>query len=204
MQQQQRRVLVLTTLRNTALLVPEYRNPLARFSFRTVYADSANKGRFSQKHLGMVYSCDILGEPGALHVTARRLHEDADEVREPTNRECERKDRTLDELRFVPGDYLLVAVLLPKSVTVPTEISIKGSAEAGAAPINGWRSGPGGPPGCSDGGWGGSTGPSAGVMHPLRGPGVIRVMVLADAVGVVVGALAPVHCPFTQPTPTTE
>jgi len=106
--QQQRRVLVLAMLRNTAPLVPEYRHPLARFSFRTVYADSANKGRFSQKHLG------ILGEPGALRVTARRLREDADEPQEPTERE--REERTLDELRFVFGDYLLVAVLLPKSV----------------------------------------------------------------------------------------
>jgi len=89
MQQQQRRVLVLTTLRNTAPLVSECRHPLARFSFRTVHADSANKGRFSQRHLGMVYSCDILGEPGALHVTARHLREDADEVQEPTERERE-------------------------------------------------------------------------------------------------------------------
>ncbi|GLB34275.1 putative sin3 associated polypeptide p18 (SAP18) [Lyophyllum shimeji] len=147
---------VLTTLRNTAPLVPEYRHPLARFSFRTVYADSANKGRFSQKDLGMVYSRDILGEPGALNVTAPRLREDLDEAQEPSERE--REERTLDELRFVPGDYLLVAVLLPKSVTLPSEISIKGSA--GAA--NGWRSGPGAGPGRGDGGWGGSVAPSAG------------------------------------------
>ncbi|KAG5641509.1 hypothetical protein DXG03_004838 [Asterophora parasitica] len=151
---------VLTTLRNTAPLVPEYRHPLARFSFRAVYADSTNKGRFSQKDLGMVYSRDILGEPGSLDATAPRLREDVDEVREPTERE--REERTLDELRFVPGDYLLVAVLLPKSVTVPTEISIKGSAAAAPA-ANGWRNGANGPPGKSgDGGWGGSIAPSSG------------------------------------------
>ncbi|EEB94277.1 hypothetical protein MPER_06931 [Moniliophthora perniciosa FA553] len=99
---------VLTTLRNTAPHVPEYRHPLARFSFRTVYADSTNKGRFASKELGMVYSRDILGEPGSTTSTAPRLLEDVDnESRELTERE--REERTLDELRFVPGDYLLVA-----------------------------------------------------------------------------------------------
>ncbi|KAG5650433.1 hypothetical protein H0H81_012284 [Sphagnurus paluster] len=151
---------VLTTLRNTAPQVAEYRHALARFSFRTVYADSANKGRFAQKDLGMVYSRDILGEPGVLGVTAPRLREDSEEAHEPTERE--REERTLDELRFVPGDYLLVAVLLPKSVTVPSELAIKGSAAAAPAG-NGWRGGAGGPPGrVGDGGWGGSVAPAAG------------------------------------------
>ncbi|KAJ3867048.1 Sin3 associated polypeptide p18, partial [Lentinula novae-zelandiae] len=99
---------VLTTLRETAPHVPEYRHPLARFAFRTVYADSGNKGRFSQKELGLVYSRDILGEPGTLTSIAPRLLEEADnENREQTHREKE--ERTLDELRFVPGDFLLLA-----------------------------------------------------------------------------------------------
>lgn len=145
---------VLTALRKTAPAVPEYRHPLARFSFRTVYADPGNKGRFSQKDLGMVYSRDILGEPGSVNVTAPRLREDIDgENREPSEREKE--ERTLEELRFVPGDYLLIAVLLPKNVTVPTEISIKGSAGPGATMSNGWR-GTGVTSGRGDGGWGGS------------------------------------------------
>ncbi|KAL0576591.1 hypothetical protein V5O48_005384 [Marasmius crinis-equi] len=128
---------VLTTLRNTAPHVPEYRHPLARFSFRTVYADSGNKGRFSSKDLGQVYSRDILGEPGTLTSTAPRLLEDVDnESREPTEREKE--ERTLDELRFVPGDYMLVAVLLPKNVTLPTEVPSKG-------PTNGWKASGGTP-----------------------------------------------------------
>ncbi|KAF8222580.1 hypothetical protein L208DRAFT_1370946 [Tricholoma matsutake] len=151
---------VLTALRNTAPAVPEYRHPLARFSFRTVYADPGNKGRFSQKDLGMVYSRDILGEPGSVNVTAPRLREDIDgENREPSEREKE--ERTLEELRFVPGDYLLIAVLLPKNVTVPTEISIKGSAGPGATMSNGWR-GTGGTSGRGDGGWGGSLAPGSG------------------------------------------
>lgn len=102
----------------------------------------------------MVYSRDILGEPGSVNVTAPRLREDIDgENREPSEREKE--ERTLEELRFVPGDYLLIAVLLPKNVTVPTEISIKGSAGPGATMSNGWR-GTGGTSGRGDGGWGGS------------------------------------------------
>ncbi|KAF9458483.1 Sin3 associated polypeptide p18-domain-containing protein [Collybia nuda] len=147
---------VLSTLRNTAPLVPEYRHPLARFSFRTVYADPTAKGRFQSKELGMVYSRDILGEPGSLGVTAPRLCEDVDgETREPTEREKE--ERTLDELRFVPGDYLLIAVLLPKNISAPSEIAIKGSG-TGAAQPNGWRSGPGAV-GRGDGGWGGTVAP---------------------------------------------
>ena len=58
---------VLAILRNTAFHIAEYRHPLARFSFCTVYADSTNKSRFLQKELGMVYSRDILGEPGSLN-----------------------------------------------------------------------------------------------------------------------------------------
>ncbi|KAF9266150.1 hypothetical protein L218DRAFT_971544 [Marasmius fiardii PR-910] len=139
---------ILTTLRNTSPQIPEYRHPLARFSFRTVYADPGNKGRFSSKDLGQVYSRDILGEPGSLNMTAPRLLEDVDnENREPTDRE--REERTLEELRFVPGDYMLVAVILPKNVTLPSEVGAKGGA------ANGWKSGGGG-------GAGGGPGPSVG------------------------------------------
>ncbi|KAG6917655.1 hypothetical protein DXG01_001630 [Tephrocybe rancida] len=155
---------VLTALRNTAPTIPEYRHPLARFSFRTVYADSIAKGRFSQKDLGMVYSRDILGEPGSLGVTAPRLREEDEGTRELSERE--REERTLEELRFVPGDFLLVAVLLPKSVTAPAEIAIKGSAGPGAAlggaGANGWRGGAGPGAGRGDGGWTGAVAPTAG------------------------------------------
>ncbi|KIY46034.1 hypothetical protein FISHEDRAFT_26105, partial [Fistulina hepatica ATCC 64428] len=95
---------VLTTLRDAAPQISEYRHPLARFSFRIVYAVSTNKGRYAQKDIGMVYSRDILGEPGSLGVTAPRLTQDWDA---PIDND--RDERTLDELRFVPGDFLLVA-----------------------------------------------------------------------------------------------
>ncbi|KAJ7169419.1 histone deacetylase complex protein [Mycena filopes] len=140
---------ILTTLRNTAPHVAEYRHPLARFSFRTVYVEQGSRGRFVSKDLGMVYSRDILGEPGTLTSTAPRLLEDAFDA--PV---ADRDERTLDDLRFVPGDFLLIAVLLPKSVTLPTEISIKGAAPT----ANGWRTGPGAGPTKGDGGWGSAGG----------------------------------------------
>ncbi|KAI0731840.1 histone deacetylase complex protein [Fomitopsis betulina] len=157
---------VLTTLRATAPASPEMRHPLARYSFRTLYADSATRGRLNQKDLGIVYSRDILGEPGSLTTTAPRLLTDDDVP--PSNDE-----RTLDELRFVPGDYLCVAVLLPKNATVAGpggELSIKGSAApANNAPAaaNGWKSA-----GRGDGGWGGGASATAGPPGGLgRGGG---------------------------------
>jgi len=129
---------VLTTLRITAPSSTEYRHPLAKYSFRALYADSANRGHFAQKELGMVYSRDILGEPGSLTAAAPRLLEDVDsgETR------AEREERTLEELRFMPGDYLCVAVMLPKNVTLGGEVAIKGAAAVGTA--NGWKNGPSG------------------------------------------------------------
>ncbi|KAF7310538.1 hypothetical protein HMN09_00596500 [Mycena chlorophos] len=118
---------ILTTLRNTAPHVAEYRHPLARFSFRTVYVEQGSGGRFVSKDIGEVYSRDILGEPGTIESTAPRLLEDS-WLPAPPPTDSQRQERTLDDLRFVPGDFLLVAVLLPKSVTLPSQLSIKGAA----------------------------------------------------------------------------
>lgn len=148
---------VVTTLRNTAPHVAEYRHPLARFSFRIVYADPGNKGRFVQKDIGMVYSRDILGEPGSLNNTAPRLLLDTETE--------QREEKTLDNLKFIPGDFLLIAVLLPKNVTVPQELPIKGSGIAATASANGWRTTTGtvgGASGKGDSGWSRGTGPTAG------------------------------------------
>lgn len=148
---------VLTTLRNTASHVVEYRHPLARFSFRTVYAAPGNKGSFSQKDIGMVYSRDILGEPGSLNNAAPRLQQDTEPLSRGLN---EREDRTLEFLKFIPGDFLLVAVLLPKNVTVPQELLIKGSGMPSAQAANGWRAtGAGATSGKGDSGWGRGLGP---------------------------------------------
>ncbi|KZT06490.1 uncharacterized protein LAESUDRAFT_714233 [Laetiporus sulphureus 93-53] len=157
---------VLTTLRATAPALPEIRHPLARYSFRALYADSATRGRVTQKELGVVYSRDILGEPGSLDAPAARLLVDEDIP--PGNDE-----RTLDELRFVPGDYLCVAVHLPKNATVAVgpggELAIKGTAGpgAGAGAANGWKNGS-----RADGGWGGGLAPVPGPPGGLgRGGG---------------------------------
>ncbi|KAI0722579.1 Sin3 associated polypeptide p18-domain-containing protein [Earliella scabrosa] len=155
---------LLTTLRASAPNSPEYRHPLARYSFRAVFADSASRGRFTQKDLGTVYSRDILGEPGSLDRPAPRLLEDT-EAESSTNTE---QDRTLDELRFVPGDYLCVMVQLPKGATVPAgpggELTIKGSAVGAPATNGGWK---GTGSGRGDSGWGGS-------VAPNPGPGIGR------------------------------
>ena len=166
---------VLTSLRIVAPHVAEYRHPLARFAFRALYADSGNRGRFAQKELGLVYSRDILGEPGNLDTPAARLLEDYDgERREPNEREKE--ERTLDELRFVPGDYLSVSVVLPKNAVGAGDVAVKGAA------TNGWRNGFGAgkigsswpentaPTGRGGGHWrGGSDAPSAAVGGRGRG-----------------------------------
>lgn len=147
----------MTTLRNTAPHVAEYRHPLARFSFRIVYADAGNKGRFVQKDIGIVYSRDILGEPGSLNSAASRLLLDT----EPGQRE----EKSLDNLKFIPGDFLLIAVLLPKNVTVPQELPIKGSGLASAPSTNGWKTttgAVGGASGKGDSGWNRGTGLMAG------------------------------------------
>ena len=153
---------VLTTLRSTAPPSTEYRHPLARYSFRAVYADSANRGRAAQKDLGTVYSRDILGEPGTLTSPAPRLLTDVEAA--PTTAD---DDRTLEELRFVPGDYLCVMVQLPKNVTLAPqsnstgELTIKGSGAVSAATPNavvgnGWKKDSG-----RDSGWGSTLGSGA-------------------------------------------
>ena len=140
---------VLTTLRLAAPQSAEFRHPLARYSFKALYADSAKRGQITPRELGTVYSRDILGEPGSNEAPALRLLEDYDgEKREITEREKE--ERTLEELLFYPGDYLCVSVVLPKGAAVAGELSIKGSAASAPGASNGWRSGPS----ARDGPWG--------------------------------------------------
>lgn len=166
---------VLTTLRNAAPQIAELRHPLARYSFRAIYADAANRGRFAQKELGMVYSRDILGEPGTLETVAPRLLDAADEACEPTERE--KAERTLEELRFVAGDYLCVSILMPKGAA-PGAGPGSGPGQHGAAHgegagvggpkpqlgTNGWRGGAG-PGRVADAGWGVRGGVGRGGSH---------------------------------------
>jgi histone deacetylase complex subunit SAP18 len=144
----------------------EFRHPLARFSFRALFADSVSKGHFSQKDLGQITSRDMLEENLLLtESSGNRLH-----------------NRTLEELRFVPGDYLSIAVVLPKNVNLgagPTAgLTIKGSAGVGADANGRWGRGPGGGPPRSDSGWGGGAtqGPPGGLgrggAHWRARPGI--------------------------------
>ena len=57
----------------------EIRHPLAKFLFRSLYADSAARGRIASREIGTVFSRDILGEPGTLENPASRLLKDVDE-----------------------------------------------------------------------------------------------------------------------------
>jgi histone deacetylase complex subunit SAP18 len=87
-------------------------------------------------------------------------------------REREKEERTLDELRFVPGDYLLVLVILPSAVAMPSEI---GQERLGVSSIwdcgigattgekNGWRKN-----GDVGGSWGHAGGGPGGARHTVH------------------------------------
>ena len=156
---------LLTTIRNAAPNTLEYRHPLARYSFRTIYADAGNRGQFAQKDLGTVYSRDTLGDLG----TVERLLDDDSAVQDSSDRQ---KDaRTLDELRFVSGDYLCVAVMLPKNLqanfsTDSSALRSPGGALS-SAPANGWKSGGG----LGRGGPNAPSGPGSSVPGAGRGGG---------------------------------
>jgi histone deacetylase complex subunit SAP18 len=65
-----------------------------------------------------VYSRDILGDPGSVTGgVAPRLLEEYETDTTTTAGEGA-GNKTLEELKFVPGDFLCVAVLLPKNVTL--------------------------------------------------------------------------------------
>ncbi|KAH8118818.1 histone deacetylase complex protein [Phellopilus nigrolimitatus] len=145
---------VLTTLRLAAPHSAEIRHPLAKVSFRALYADAAARGRIAQRELGTVYSRDVLGEPGTLAAPAPRLLSDTEHEYENADAGDGRPpERTLDELRFVPGDYVCVSVVLPRHAAgpgpAPPDVAIRGAAAAPGA--NGWKSAralsPPGPPG---------------------------------------------------------
>lgn len=154
---------LITTLR---IISPtaEFRHPLARFSFRALFADSVSKGHFSQKDMGQITSRDLLDESTLNDSSENKL-----------------QNRTLEELRFVPGDFLSISVILPKNVNLGagpiSSLTIKGSA--GAADANGkWGRGPPTGAGRGDAGWSGgaSAGPPGGLgrggAHWRARPGV--------------------------------
>ncbi|KLO07910.1 hypothetical protein SCHPADRAFT_1001305 [Schizopora paradoxa] len=118
---------ILTTLRISAPRVAELRHPQGRYAFQAVFFQAEKRGQYNKKDLGMVYSRDIIGEPGTLEQPSSRLLED-EEAKKDVGGEAE---KTLEDLFFMPGDYLCVSVILPKNAKV--EVGIKGAAAAAAA-----------------------------------------------------------------------
>ena len=96
-----------------------------------------------------MYSRDTLGDLGTVEQLplADAAADPDDEIKSDgadavqSSTLARQKDaRTLDELRFVPGDYLCIAVMLPKNVQVPGEPSATSpSLQKGPAPTNGWK-----------------------------------------------------------------
>ncbi|KAH6891568.1 histone deacetylase complex protein, partial [Coprinopsis sp. MPI-PUGE-AT-0042] len=168
---------LLTTLRDasspSSLAFAELKHPLARFLFKALYAghkSSRSTFKYTTKELGMVYSRDILGEPGSFSLstgatTAPRLLQDeeqassalpldADDTANGNGAEKAGRDhdKTLEDIRFIPGDYMLISIILPKSALATpataaggastAELSIKGAnatqAGGGAGSV-GWK-----------------------------------------------------------------
>lgn len=127
-------------LRLTVPHTAEFRHPLARYTFRALFLDAVNSRggavRYATKELGSV-SAREMGE--AALAPDEKL--DADAPPFAYDREKERgADRTLEELKFYPGDLLAVALFLPKPREPPAPSSL--------APPNGakWNAAPPIPP----------------------------------------------------------
>ena len=151
----------------------DLQHPLAKYTFRAVYPDTSagGGGRFQTKELGTVFARDlsnvsILSE--SFEPDSQPRNGDAMETDKEERARREREDRTLEQMRFFPGDYLDIAVILPKSASAPSGghgvgpggpgLQIKGAVAAAAAATSlngGLRSAPGAdrwPPGTGRGG----------------------------------------------------
>jgi hypothetical protein len=184
----------------------DLQHPLAKYIFRAVYSDTSagGGGRIQVKELGTVFARDLSNvsllsesfEPGS----QLSNNGDAMDMDKEERARREREDRTLEQMRFLPGDYLDVAVILPKSSAAPgghgvgPGLQIKGAVAATAAAaansLNGglrgapgpdrWGSGPAGRGGPAAGGhWRGGAPvpagpPGRGAGGPPRGLGAGR------------------------------
>jgi len=96
-------------------LTSSLRHGAARFSFRTIFADPTDRGRISYKDLGTVHARDLTQinllegdfetEQGVDELERRAKIEEKDKKIA--------EERTIDELRVQPGDWLDVAVIVP-------------------------------------------------------------------------------------------
>ncbi|KAG8903074.1 hypothetical protein FRB99_003780 [Tulasnella sp. 403] len=130
------------------------RHPAARFSFKLVFPDATSRGQMATKELGTVHARDLID-------TSQLKPEEEDtaamEVDQTTTKDWKPDDgRTLEELRVMAGDWLLVCVHLPQKAmgmaiagaagnapTLPTNAP-SGSRVGGrgAAASAAWASGP--------------------------------------------------------------
>jgi histone deacetylase complex subunit SAP18 len=88
----------------------KYHHPLSCYLFHTIYAD---RGQFVQKGLSTVYSWDTLGDLGTIE---QLLDNDSGDCGVQDSSDRQKDVCMLDELCLVPGDYLCVAVMLPKNL----------------------------------------------------------------------------------------
>ena len=111
------------------------RHPAARFVFKVVFPDVTSRGRMTSKELGSVSAKDLVKGAQLSQLTA---HEDSTmELDGPSGGPGEPEtsgdpERSLDELRVVSGDFLLVAVHLPPKAL---GMSIAGAAGVTQSPL---------------------------------------------------------------------
>ena len=164
----------------------DLQHPLAKYTFRAVYPDTSvgGGGRFQTKELGTLFARDlsnvaVLSEPFDPDSQQPSNADVMDTDKEERTRR-EREDRTLEQMRFLPGDYLDIAVILPKGSSAPgghvghgvgPGLQIKGAVVAAAA-ANATNGGMRGPPVADR--WGpspaGRGGPAAGGHWRGGGP----------------------------------
>ncbi|KZV80360.1 hypothetical protein EXIGLDRAFT_845633 [Exidia glandulosa HHB12029] len=119
------------SLRLTIPQTPEFRHPHARYQFRALFLDPI-KTRGGSVH----YASKELGSISARDVSDATLpDEDADSPPFTFDREKERgEDRTLEELKFYPGDLLAVALFLPKTRDPPPPAALERERESKWSP----------------------------------------------------------------------
>ena len=158
--------------------------------FRAIYPDASIRGRIATRELGMVYSRDVLGDGGSVEGPAPYLLLDVEQpeggsLEKEGEKERERggekgregegeKGRTLEGLRFQPGDYVCVNVVLPKhlSGSAPVGPEVIGGARLPSGPGGGGMglgSGAGTGAGAGANGWGNGGGNSNAAASVLRG-----------------------------------
>ncbi|KIO19896.1 hypothetical protein M407DRAFT_221923 [Tulasnella calospora MUT 4182] len=174
-------VTYLRSLPPTALSL-SLRHPSARYAFRVVFPDVTSRGKMTAKDLGTVWAKDVidissLASNGDTNPAGPNTMEiDSSEPPPTKNGDLA---RTLDELRVVPGDWLLVAVHLPQKAM---GMSIAGAAGAapgpssngpprGAPPVRGGSSGIGLRGAAEASGWGRGRGADPTLSTHWRGGG---------------------------------